>query len=586
MKLPWIMGLAGLLAIAFPQAAGAVDYRVNKFPPVPTEPGIFGVGFTNVTDTSARLVFTSNAPLKATVTIAANGQEKKLEGVAFEEIHNVDIPDLKKGQEYRISISGVTKEGKAVASDGHVLVPVLRPASRREWPGYTIIGTTVENLSEYELAAQAGARMARIEAPWYDIFPDSPEMDKKYFDKWLKKVGDLKKAGLEPLVVLDYCVPWARPYTDTTMTWRHPSFGPPDKLEDWEYYVRAIVSALKDSGVHYYEIWNEPDAGYLSTGRYVERPGLPAPVGREPFKDNWPYWLGDRYAPMIGRVRKVMDELQPDAVLLNGGWNRDYTGQRGDLLFERGMAPYFDIYTFHTYCGDPMSFAKWYDSIDGGFRKNIDRIFRKHDVTMPLAITEWGWPAWAEPKPEKGFVSLTDAQMFLLKSTFYFLSMERVEILVQFHFGAGPDTRDKDPLFFMLVNRDPSGKLVFQPAYGTFRWLAGTFGSKTYRALKTTTEPDVKAYAIQLKDSNTVYLAAWQDGVPNEKGVIAAAPAREITVKIEGLDDGSLTALDADGRNVGEARAFTGGIKIPLPEISADMESTVFLARIDKNPKL
>ncbi len=173
----------------------------------------------------------------------------------------------------------------------------------------------------------------------------------------------------------------AKTYTDTTMTWRNPYFGPPDRLEDWDDYVRTVVTALRGSA-RYYEIWNEPDAGYLATGSYVERPNLPAPIGRPPFKDNWHYWLGDRFVPMISRVRAVMDKFQPDAVLMNGGWNRDYSGQRGDLLFERGAAADLDIYAFHCYSAQPVSFSRWYDAIDGGFRTNIDRIFNKHHVQI------------------------------------------------------------------------------------------------------------------------------------------------------------------------------------------------------------
>ena len=82
---------------------------------------------------------------------------------------------------------------------------------------------------------------------------------------------------------------------------------------------------------------------------FVERPNMPAPIGRAPFKDNWKYWIGDRYAPMIEQVRRIADDIEPDAILMNGGWNRDYTGQRGDLLLGEGIGPYLDDYAFHSY---------------------------------------------------------------------------------------------------------------------------------------------------------------------------------------------------------------------------------------------
>ena len=395
---------------------------------------------------------------------------------------------------------------------------------------------------------------------------------------------------MEPLVILDYCVPWAKTYTDTTMTWRNKAFGPPDTLEDWDSYVRTLVTDLHGAA-KYYEIWNEPDAGYLATGRYVERPDMPAPIGRAPYKDNIAYWIGDRYAPMISRVRKVMDEVQPDAILMNGGWNRDYTGERGDILLQRGTAPYLDVYAFHCYSAQPLSFSRWYTAIDGGFRTNIDRIFTKYNVRMPLAVTEWGWPAWKDPQAGKGFVSFEDAQKFYVKSTFYFLGLQRMEILSQFCLGIGPDTRDKDPLFFMLVNRSADGKLVVQPTFQTFQWLATTFGSHAYRALPVQVSPSdqVKAYAIQMKDSGDTYLAVWQDGLFDAKGIIAPLPARDVDVSVDDLKDGSysLQALDLTGKAAPPSQVTASQslhLKVNLPEISASAESGIYLVKISPKP--
>ncbi|CAN5820877.1 hypothetical protein BH09VER1_BH09VER1_47070 [soil metagenome] len=556
-------------------------------PARPDRPGIFGIGFTNVTGTSARLVFTTSEPMRSEVAISGDGGERMLKQDALEEIHAVEIGGLAKGVSYRLQISGVTNEGRVVATEGVALKSEPRVASTHKWPGWTIFGTSIsgDKAAGWPIAEQAGVRMVRLEFSWYGVLPNGRAVDHAYLDDLLMQVAELKKRQIEPLVILDYCVPWAKPYTNTTMTWRHPSFGPPDRLDDWEYYVRTVVEALHGDA-RYFEIWNEPDAGYLGTGSYVERPGLPPPIGREPFKDNWNYWLGDRYAPMIASVRKVMDELQPNAILLNGGWNRDYTGMRGDLLFQRGMAPYLDAYAFHTYSATPVSFSSWYQAIDGGFRHNIDRIFLKHQVRMPLAVTEWGWPAWSKPNPEKGFVSFRDAQIFYLKSAFYFLSLQRVELLSQFELGIGPDSRDKDPLFFMLVNRDDQGDLVFQPTFQTFSWLASTFGSRPYRALPVKVSPteNVKAYAIELGETGEIYVAAWQDGKPGEKGAIAALPPIKVELSVPDILSGkySVEHLDLTGKVLSEdviSPADALKQEILLPEVSSKVESEPVLLK-------
>jgi len=585
-----------LLALAVPMV------RANAAPAAqpgqsaaskPTVPGIFAIGFTNVTDTSARLVFTTSEPMTTAVEIFdKSALVRHLAQPSFDEIHAVPIDHLARMKDYRVVISGQGRATGAVASAETNLAPRLRPPSAHRWPGYTIFSSTIngngDDVRAMDLMAATGVHMARIEPSWDGIFPRGREVNPVALDRLVHRVAEMKKRGIEPLVILDYCVRWAKPYTDTTMTWRNANFGPPDSLSDWELYVRTVVTAL-NGYARYYEVWNEPDAGYLATGSFVERPNLPAPIGRPPFKDNRDYWIGDRYMPMVAAVRKVMDELQPGAIVMNGGWNRDYHGERGDLLLERGVGPYMDVYAYHVYTHSPASFSRWHKEIDGGFRQNIDRIFAKNHVQMPLAVTEWGWLAGPSAPEGKGFVAFQDSQLFYLKSTFYFLSMERFEVLSQFCMGIGSAGRDRDPLFFMLVNEDSDHKLVVTPTYKTFQWLALTFGSKGYGALPVQIPgaPQVKAYAIRMKDTGEIYLAAWQDGPVDDGGAITPLPARTVTASIGDIAAGQyrLTVLDRDGQATSRFQTRLKGkaslnLEVRLPEATATAESGVFLERI------
>ena len=553
-------------------------------------PGIFGIGFTNVTDTSARLVFTTSEPMSTTVEVFERKKlRQRLFESSFDEIHAVLLDRLSKQKEYRVVISGTGKKGD-VASEETALKPSLRPRSQHRWPGYTIFSSTIngngENSDALNLLAESGAHMARIEISWDGVFPKGRQVNQAYLNRMLGRITAMKKRNIEPLVVLDYCVQWAKPYTDTTMSWRNVNFGPPDRLADWELYVRTVVSALHGEA-RYYEIWNEPDAGYLATGSFVERPNLPPPIGRPPFKNNWDYWIGDRYVPMISTVRKVMDELQPNAILMNGGWNRDYSGERGDVLLERGAAPDLDLYAYHVYSHSPISFSRWYKEVDGGFRQNIDRIFAKNHVQLPLAVTEWGWPAWSSAPAGKGFATFEDSRLFYVKSTFYFLSMEHFEILSQFCLGITPASRDRDPDFFALVNGDSEHRPILTPTYETFQWLATTFGSKPYQALRvrTTGGPQVKAYAIEMKDSGQIYLAVWQDGPVDDNGTVSPLPARTIRVSLVGIRTGNyqLDVLNLDGKIQSHSQLRGDAslkVSIPLPEATATAESAIFLAEI------
>lgn len=565
----------------------------GQSPQHPLHPGIFGVGFTNVTDTSARLVFTTSEPMTAVVDVFG-GQTtlQHLSEPSPGEIHSFVIDRLSRQKEYRVVISASGKDG-AVQPTETVLKAGLRPPSQHHWPGYTIFSTTIggslPNSEVLDLLAQSGARMDRIELSWDGVYPQKGHLNQAFLDQKTDQINQMKKRGVEPLVVLDYCVAWAKPYTNTTMTWRNRAFGPPDDLADWEQYVRTVVTALHGSA-RYYEIWNEPDAGYLATGSFVERPNLPPPIGRPPFKDNWDYWIGDRYAPMVATARKVMDELQPNAIVMNGGWNRDYRGERGDVLLQRGTGSFMDVYAYHVYSHNPESFSHWYKEIDGEFRTNIDRIFTKNNVQMPLAVTEWGWPASVHADNWKGFVSFEDAQLFYLKSTFYFLSMQRFEVLSQFCLGVDSVRRDHDPLYFMLVNDDDDKKLVITPVYKTYQWLATTFGSRIYRALPVAIpgSSDAKAYAIQLKDSEDIYLAAWQDGPVDDNGAISPLPERTVDVTVGNVRHGKyrLSLLNVDGQ-VQASKQLHGSsslvVQIPLSAATASAESGVFLARIQRD---
>lgn len=577
-----------IVATAWFVAASVLAQKPATDSPASVPMDVFGVGFTNVTDTSARLVFTTTHPATAQISAEASGSlAVKTSDDKPAEIHAVVLSGLERDRSYTVRITCRDESGTSATASAE-LVPHQRPASGHRWPGYTIFSTSTsgDDPSLTGLLADSGVRMVRVEVSWDHLFPQRGVLNHDHLNQFVDRVRALRSIGIEPLVLLDYSVWWTKPDTNTTMTWRNRNFGPPDNLADWETYVRTVVSALRPFA-RYYEIWNEPDAGYLATGSFVERPNLPPPIGRPPFKDNPDYWIGDRYVPMIETVRKVMNDLEPQAILMNGGWNRDYTGQRGDIMLQRGAAPYLDDYAYHVYSHAPDSFARWFQEVDGGFRQNIDRIFAKNHVSLPLAVTEWGTPAWQHPPDGKGFATFADAQLFYLKTTFYFLSMERFEILSQFSLGLGPDTRDHDPLFFMLVNQDSSGKLLPTPAYATFRWLAHTFGSVPYQAIPVEVEgaAHVHAYAIRLQSNGAVYLAAWQDGDLQQDGHILAAPPVQVKAQMSTLSPGTYhaTLLDHAGQRVSEQPlvvSSTQSVELPLPAATTEAESDILLMRI------
>jgi hypothetical protein len=83
--------------------------------------------------------------------------------------------------------------------------------------------------------------------------------------------------------------------------------------------------------------------------------GIPGPA----FQSNTRYWIQDRYAPLVWAAREAADEVGADIRLMAAGWNHDYNGGRGDLLFQVGAHRVLDAYGFHCYVAKPLSFEAW-----------------------------------------------------------------------------------------------------------------------------------------------------------------------------------------------------------------------------------
>jgi hypothetical protein len=401
-------------------------------------------------------------------------------------------------------------------------------------------------------------------------------------------VDRLRKLNIEPLVLLDYCVAWAQRYTKEQMTWRHRAFGPPDRLADWQAYVKTVATALKGKA-RFYEAWNEPDAGYLASGQWVERPDVVGAVAKKSiYRDNTEYWLGDRYVPMVSAARAAIDAVDPEAELWAGSWNRDYNGDRGRICFDRGMFRYFQQYSFHNYVGGAHSFARWEQFAANKFFANADqRAFRPHEVRPPIAITEWGMSSYDQPPATAGWVSRHDAQLFLLKSTLYYLSLERVTTLIQHDLVGNPEDG------FALVHENADGTLTYMPAFETYRWLCQAFSRKAYKRLPLTIEgveaAGVRTLALNLPEDKAIYVAMWQDRL-DVAGAPVALPAARVRAALQGIPDGDYVrqTLDITGKVTTSANVQAqGGLRWDdqLPAGTGQAEPEVVVYRLEARAK-
>ena len=118
-----VRAMAGRADVAVNYASGQPAVRGNtvRLPPLPL--GIFAVAFTNVTDTSARLVFTTSEPMTSTVVVLDQDKEiSRQQEPAPLEIHAIDLAGLTKGTAYHVAITGTTADVTVLPS---AVVPVM-----------------------------------------------------------------------------------------------------------------------------------------------------------------------------------------------------------------------------------------------------------------------------------------------------------------------------------------------------------------------------------------------------------------------------------------------------------------------------
>jgi hypothetical protein len=342
------------------------------------------------------------------------------------------------------------------------------------------------------------------------------------------------------------------------------------------------MTALKGQ-VRYYEIWNEPDAGYLATGAAIERAGVQsAGPAKDLYKNNDDYWLGDRYVPLVIAAREVADEVDGDRIdILGPSWNHDYYGNRGKLCFDRGMYRYLQLYSIHNYVGDPHSYVFWEELTNGLYMKTTEDLFKTFNAPLPIAVTEWGVRTYDQPAPGNGFRSRRDGQIFLIKSTFDYLAMERVPILILHQLGYNDE--------WSLVNKKADGTFVYLPTFDTYQWLCKTFDGKSYRrvALSVEAGPTARGFAIHLADDAETYVAVWQNPTRIKDG-LQPVDARQAVIKLSGLDGTyTMEQLDLAG-NVTESHevkstaAYEWTASLPQATTAAESEPIIYRLRAKK----
>ena len=548
----WFLCLCALVLTS----CSARGIAVKPEPSGAAPPRIWAVAVANVMPKSARVSWTTDRAATSEVYYRISGETAwRLErNSELTRIHVVQLSGLKPDTTCEYEVHSVDAAGSRGVFQAGSFLP-RDPTIQRKiaFEGQTILGACC---GRPEISHAAGMHADRFGSGWDGLVPRRGEWDRKRFDDYVAKLKAFRAAGIETVISLNFCVKWARQLTDTQASWRHPAFGPPDHLADWKDFCRGIMQAL-GGAPQWYEIWNEPDAGYLATplgpgGKQRWTPDDWQPTIDPLFQSNTPYWITDRYAPLVFGARETAEELGADVRIMAPGWNHDFHGSRGEMLFNVGVHRVIDAYSFHCYVGKPLNFEGWRNGFEI-YLENIDRIFAKHKVDLPLILTEYGFENMGVKAGDGSLASPEDRAIQLAKATLLALSKHRFTMLCAFNLAGGDmGLADEEALPFKP-----------RPIYFAYKHLVDRFSRKRYepfRGLKVQADgakvgdhrnADLWVHAFHFPESGEVLVAAWQGMYGKDTRLPMTIPARDASFAVPPPGDDrrwQLYQLDINGR--------------------------------------
>lgn len=213
-----------------------------------------------------------------------------------------------------------------------------------------------------DLIAETGVRWVRAEFHWSQIqaSPGAPYRWGPY-DAMVERFN---RAGINILAILTYV--------------------PPGMMHDWsviddefQRFAEAAVQRYAPRGVHYWEVFNEPNLTGYGWLRKQDDPRS---------------YLG-AYTLLLARANQAVRENDPQGVVVLGGLAS--AAHRGlpaeetmDVIYGLDGGDCFDVFAYHPY-GYQNRFPE--------ARERVDAILAAHgDTGMPVWFNEYGWTDFEE----------------------------------------------------------------------------------------------------------------------------------------------------------------------------------------------
>ncbi len=186
--------------------------------------------------------------------------------------------------------------------------------------------STVERVAK--MLDSANVRWVRMVIPWMEVEPSQGQWN---WGDWETRLSILRSYRINILGLL-YKVPaWASSAPSGTDPRLVPYYAPKDTLY-WSIYVDSVVSKFKQY-ISHWEIWNEPDGGFL----HAAIPGT----------------KHLRYVELLRSAYRIIKQRDPQAKVVFAGLSSGVGGFPKSLFIDSvmalGAADYFDIMNVHFY---------------------------------------------------------------------------------------------------------------------------------------------------------------------------------------------------------------------------------------------
>ena len=347
-------------------------------------------------------------------------------------------------------------------------ITILKPTQNDLGHSYGIaaggsLGTLNDDQLDKRMAgiAAMGAKWVRFDFNWSLIQPNTAaSYDWRLYDRLILAA---QKHKLFILGILDYTPEWARASACKDSDKCHPA-----DPQQFAQFARVVANRYKNRGLHYWEIWNEPN-----NPQFWQPAASPA-----------------EYTRLLQAASSALKAEDKDAYIITAGLSPQETDDTAyapiDFLsgvYEAGGKNSFDAVAHHPYTFpiSPKStpFHAWNQMVDT--KKGLRGLMLNNgDGNKKIWITEYGAPTGGpgpistveSPKLEQHpFVVDENLQAKLLTDAAdLYKSYDWVGPFMYYSYEDVGTTHDTNENFFGLLRADGSQK----PAYQVFRSISTT----------------------------------------------------------------------------------------------------------------